>query len=736
MNKLTLLASSILTSTLTLTACGGGSDSGSSKSSSVEAPPVKVTPEQQQPPSPEQPSKPEVTELNVLSGTVEDSSGNPLENATVKLGNRTIKTNKDGKYTFNIQSIASNDNSAVLLVKKTGYQTLLKEFYLIEGKAYTLDINLEADQYTELVESANFINTFLDSDVKIYNFFDSLDESIVNADGSAFNGTAKLSVNYYNPETTKGMLGLAKPLEGQDEDSDDISELTNAGMIEIKLTDANDASLNLKEDKQIELTFPQTLTDQNYTTIPLWYFDEEKMLWIEDGEAEQLEDGRYEARVSKTGLWAINIPLSKHSAVVNGCITGNDSNQAPSLFGAMIGGLGYINYINAEDGTFSISVPINTPLLLSPVEHMVDFNSVTIPALKRNEVFDINNGACIVTSKTDIDKQVNLSTQEIDFIEQVAGLPLIEKPALSYSAFKQPLIISLTQGDKIGYQFDFVMGSKNNPSDTSITDILLETFASYEDKQRPRFNDFTHFMQSLYGDNGQYVDDYKSWSSHVMTSNDLFSSYSKQGGYYSGPYIDSSSDEKIASYIENNAKFADNQLVRNYNDMLIVTTTYQDKNLSGQKISDVLFKNQPNYVVGTDIADSLDLLPESLNTFDSQASCKTLIAKHTNDDYIEYFDGNPQPLNYDYIEKPLVNTISGTWFPNNPIKWAAEKATNASGISRAVINYDNGTYDEGFYVRKNRLTVSSAEKQQCKIYNEEAKNQILEALSKITLPST
>lgn len=733
MQRLVLLTSSILTATLTLTACGGGGGGNSAPSNT----PVQPTEPPTLPtPKPPVDTKPDVIEKNTVSGVIADNNSVPLANATVVLGRNTVITNKTGAYTFDLNKALKNDiRPSTIMVKKQGYFTTIKEMPFLPDQAYKLNINLAADQISEVFETRYRFSHLFDSQAGVHISFN----SVANSDGQIYNGTANVATSYYSPDSMVGSNTFVSPLSGQRRNGKTTTDLTNVGIFEVKLTDMVGNNLVLAENNSLTLTFPETSTDQNLKTIPLWHYDEKKAIWIEEGVAERQDvsdyESYYQADVSSLGLWSLSIPLDQHSAWIEGCALDSKSNKPDSQVDLLIGGKGFETYSRVnKDGRFNIAVPINTPLLLSPVQHQVIFKDIQIPALARNEVYNIDNGKCIVTSKSTTQERVDLSAQKNIFLNQLTALPAIVKPTVTSSTFQPPLIRKTAPEDKdtVGYQFDFVGLS-------AVTDIILKDIQTSVDPKDSYYNRLIYTLQSLYADNRKYVDDYRYWSKRIMTPNETFSS-SAQGARYSGPYIgdSNSSDNKseIAAIIQYHTTFNSNQLTRNYNDELLVVNSYRDQSIANQKIGEVLFHSAPKTPNNIAIVDTINRLPASISTFDSTASCKILTARTTNVDYIEYVDMlSGQRNSYAGMKMPLNNPIKGSWFPNDPIRWSVEKRTNEAGISRAVINYDDGTYEDAIYVRKNTLTVSPNEQQRCEIYNEAAKNQILEALSKVTLPS-
>lgn len=113
----------------------------------------------------------------------------------------------------------------------------------------------------------------------------------------------------------------------------------------------------------------------------------------------------------------------------------------------------------------------------------VIFKDIQIPALARNEVYNIDNGKCIVTSKSTTQERVDLSAQKNIFLNQLTALPAIVKPTVTSSTFQPPLTRKIAPEDKdtVGYQFDFVGLS-------AVTDIILKDIQTSVDPKDSYYN--------------------------------------------------------------------------------------------------------------------------------------------------------------------------------------------------------------------------------------------------------
>jgi hypothetical protein len=93
--------------------------------------------------------------------------------------------------------------------------------------------------------------------------------------------------------------------------SGDIKGLTTYGMANVELTGNNGQLLQMATGKNAVITMPLPASVQVNApaTIPLWYFDEVKGLWIEQGSAVK-KGNTYSAEVSHFTIWNLDEPAS------------------------------------------------------------------------------------------------------------------------------------------------------------------------------------------------------------------------------------------------------------------------------------------------------------------------------------------------------------------------------------------------------------------------------------------
>ncbi len=96
----------------------------------------------------------------------------------------------------------------------------------------------------------------------------------------------------------------------------------------IELEDENGVSLDILDD--IILTF-HSVVGATAESIPLWYYDYAQGIWIEEGYATRLPDGKYEGTVSHFGTWSLSQPIEDSPGIYTDRIVYPDGTPVKNL---------------------------------------------------------------------------------------------------------------------------------------------------------------------------------------------------------------------------------------------------------------------------------------------------------------------------------------------------------------------------------------------------------------------
>lgn len=324
--------------------------------------------EQPTPPDePDNPDKPDVPEPPVINvtvtmkeatveGTVTDVDGLPLSGVEVSSGEAQATTNELGWFTF--ERIASANGRFVFTFEKDGYFTVTRSGVFKDN--LSLQVVMQGRNSGDNVVSTSFVTT-QESTLKA----DGMEvvipaSSLVTASGEDYTGTVKADMLYLSPDNEN----FTTMMPGSDMAAirTDRSEATliSYGMVEVSLTDGSGNPLQLKKGNQSEMTYPipESMKDNPPPTIPLWYFNEEAGVWVEEGVA-TLKGDVYVGSVSHFS-WH-NLDVAEERVTVKGKVTDCQGRPVPRVLVTV----DQTSDLTLSDGSYSVYVPANTPVTVT-----------------------------------------------------------------------------------------------------------------------------------------------------------------------------------------------------------------------------------------------------------------------------------------------------------------------------------------------------------------------------------
>lgn len=329
-----------------------------------------------------------------VSGTVTDMSGTALEGATISIGNSTTLSDSEGGYSLDT-SAGDISVTATLLNYAQNNRVVAVERSALSIQDFKLAI---IDTFEEF--DANLGATLEAKNASIV-----LPTSYVLEDGSAYTGTVTARATYNKVTTTAGKEAFPGPFLGQ-ETGGDTKVLQSYGFIDVTLNDVNGDKVNLGEGATATLTYPM---DDNITatpaTIPLWYFDTVKGIWIEEGEATyDAITNTYSGTVSHFSTW--NLDKKFNGATLQGCIEDSEGKIVPAAE-IYISAAGWSKTVTNNDatGTFEfINAPSDIELSLiakvagqSSTEKKIILASGETKAMDSCLVLDIDSSELFAT---------------------------------------------------------------------------------------------------------------------------------------------------------------------------------------------------------------------------------------------------------------------------------------------------------------------------------------------------
>ena len=252
-----------------------------------------------------------------FQGLILDTSGNPVNNATVQIGNSSAQTSTSGS--FSIIGAEVKERFAHVKVSKTGFISGSRVLVPTSGDN-RINIMLIPNTPTAIITSGANSEVSLPNGTKV-----KFDGSFKDASGNAYSGNVQVSLYHLKPTNTY----LSELMPGSllaSNASGEARVLETLGMLHVELTGSAGEKLNLANGHtaEISLDIDASQLGTSPTTIPLWSFDEANGIWKEEGTATRVGN-KYIGTVSHFSWWNCDAPFPQ----CNLTVTVNNSANLP-----------------------------------------------------------------------------------------------------------------------------------------------------------------------------------------------------------------------------------------------------------------------------------------------------------------------------------------------------------------------------------------------------------------------
>jgi protocatechuate 3,4-dioxygenase beta subunit len=313
-----------------------------------------------------------------IAGQIKGENGLPLENASIQVGNKSAQTDNNG--IFFIEKVNVNKGRAVVKANKAGYWDRTVGFIPNTGVIQYCNFVMPQKINSPAIQSAT--GGTITSSGATLTFSPN---AFVTSTGSNYSGlvtvTAKhLPVNDPNFGTLiPGGDLMAESTSG------DIVKLESYGMIGVEIRDNLGNSLQLAPGKPatIQLPIDAGQLAGAAATIPLWYFDESKNMWVEEGFATK-QGNKYIGEVAHFSWWNCDEPFPP--ATIQGYVY--DCNGFP-VANARI----YHNYDGGvytnQNGYYSGQINSAVASAIYAGFSTITSGIVNIPALTSGQIYNV-----------------------------------------------------------------------------------------------------------------------------------------------------------------------------------------------------------------------------------------------------------------------------------------------------------------------------------------------------------
>ncbi|MFK8055103.1 MAG: hypothetical protein AB8F78_03185 [Saprospiraceae bacterium] len=306
------------------------------------------------------PTLPGTTITANFFGQLTDNTGTPVEGALVQAGNMSALTNADGLWAI--------DNADI--VEDQAYVTFSSDEHLQGSRTVLAKADSRYELNVQVLSKAQsyLVDATTGGTVNIQNSGAQVEfpsEAFAKTDGSPVTGMVTVVAHYLDPNGENFEAQMPGDLRAQDA-NDNTQLLISYGMLAVELTDVTGEEVVLKEGKEATLRVPEpsNASGTNPSSMPLWYFDKNTAMWIEEGSA-TLENGVYVGQVSHFTFWNCDIPtdyiLLCGTVLFEGTNESNSGNITLIIESQNWGSTyGYTD----ENGVFCGIVPANETLIL------------------------------------------------------------------------------------------------------------------------------------------------------------------------------------------------------------------------------------------------------------------------------------------------------------------------------------------------------------------------------------
>ncbi|MCF6325121.1 MAG: hypothetical protein L3J89_12500 [Gammaproteobacteria bacterium] len=261
-----------------------------------------------------------------ISGIIQDAdTQQPVEGAIVSVNGSSVATSVFGIY--NLENISANDR-IVVTIQRTEYAEQSKIVSLNkQNQVINLNVSiLPVDSIEEFDPDLAQALTVTDSPAVVI----LTASSLVQADGTTSpSGMVISNLTVIDPTIDIDLMP-GDMQTGTDDGT--LAQIESFGAITVTFVDAAGNDLNLAGGSPATIRIPVASNSDNPpATIPLYFYDTETGLWIEEGTATlDPTEGFYEGSVTHFSTW--NADLIFERVTINGCVEDTNGRRLENIF--------------------------------------------------------------------------------------------------------------------------------------------------------------------------------------------------------------------------------------------------------------------------------------------------------------------------------------------------------------------------------------------------------------------
>lgn len=292
-----------------------------------------------------------------VTGFVTNEAGEPVANASVKVGTLTTTTDDYGHFFITDKSL--NAKGTVVLVEKAGYFNGSRRFSAVENETNRVKIEMISKSFDYNFNAADG-GTVQTADGASIVFPPNV---IKKNDGTIYTGEVKVAAKWLDPSNVQTLDRMPGNLQGVDREAKEVA-LGTYGMMAVELESDAGEALNISEGNTATLSMPipASLQGNAPSEIPLWSYNEEHGVWVEEEFAATLSNGVYVGEVSHFSFWNCDYPYPLIELTANLENQNGDplSNYRVVITLGIFTGSGY----TCPDGSLTALVPADEDLVM------------------------------------------------------------------------------------------------------------------------------------------------------------------------------------------------------------------------------------------------------------------------------------------------------------------------------------------------------------------------------------
>ena len=237
-----------------------------------------------------------------LIGRVVGNEGQPIVDAMVTLGTNNTTTDIYGHFFFN--DVDMNSKGQYVTIEKDGYFLGSRRFFPQADATSRVKVEMLNKSFNQSFNTNN-PETVTVGLVDI----DFPANGIVDENGVTYTGNVFVAGQWLRPTEKRVYDQMPGNLSGVTTESEEVA-LKTLGMIAVELQGENGEKLNIMEGAAASFSYiiPDGLNGNVPAEIPLWSFNDEVGIWVEEGIATLSADGTYQGEFTHFSFWNWDIP--------------------------------------------------------------------------------------------------------------------------------------------------------------------------------------------------------------------------------------------------------------------------------------------------------------------------------------------------------------------------------------------------------------------------------------------